>query len=373
MTKRDAKGGSDDGGNPNVMDQPVPDISHVLAAIRDRATGCDIAGKWPAEDLADLGRAGFWRWAVPVEYGGDDTTPLDLHLRYEAVASASLATALILTQRDSAIALIAAADDSPLAPELLPPMARGEIFATIGIAQLTTSRQGGAPALRATPTDTGYRLDGLIPWSTGPAKSQFIIAGAVFQDRQQILFALPTDLPGVSIHPPLPLVALASSWTTQVDCSAVMLDRRWLLRGPVANALAGRKKGVPISQAFLALGLCRGGLDLIATHDSSRAQATHQRLAEQLQPLRDEVIWLCAPGREAEAAAAAPRIRGQCNDLAVRIAHTAVALFKGTALLRRHPAQRLAREAMFLLVWSCPDPVIQCTVDLLAGAGDAEE
>ena len=28
--------------------------------------------------------------------------------------------------------------------------------------------------------------------------------------------------------------------------------------------------------------------------------------------------------------------------------------------------QRLAREAMFLLVWSCPDPVIDCTVDLLS-------
>ena len=28
-------------------------------------------------------------------------------------------------------------------------------------------------------------------------------------------------------------------------------------------------------------------------------------------------------------------------------------------------AQRLAREAMFLLVWSCPNAVIDCTVDLL--------
>jgi hypothetical protein len=34
-------------------------------------------------------------------------------------------------------------------------------------------------------------------------------------------------------------------------------------------------------------------------------------------------------------------------------------------LLADHPAQRFAREALFLLVWSCPDPVIDCTVDLL--------
>ena len=28
-------------------------------------------------------------------------------------------------------------------------------------------------------------------------------------------------------------------------------------------------------------------------------------------------------------------------------------------------------EAMFLLVWSCPDPVIDCTVDLLSGTSIA--
>ena len=37
------------------------------------------------------------------------------------------------------------------------------------------------------------------------------------------------------------------------------------------------------------------------------------------------------------------------------------------ALLWIIPPQRLAREAMFFLVWSCPDPVIDCTVSLLDG------
>jgi len=52
-------------------------------------------------------------------------------------------------------------------------------------------------------------------------------------------------------------------------------------------------------------------------------------------------------------------------ELALRITQSAVAIYKGTALLADHPAQRLAREAMFLLVWSCPNPVIDCTVGLL--------
>jgi alkylation response protein AidB-like acyl-CoA dehydrogenase len=82
--------------------------------------------------------------------------------------------------------------------------------------------------------------------------------------------------------------------------------------------------------------------------------------------LRAEVADLCQPGREADAGAANARLRGACNDLALRATHAAMALYKGAALLADHPAQRLAREAMFLLVWSCPNPVIDCTVDLLS-------
>jgi alkylation response protein AidB-like acyl-CoA dehydrogenase len=84
--------------------------------------------------------------------------------------------------------------------------------------------------------------------------------------------------------------------------------------------------------------------------------------------LRGEVLKLSTPGHENAATVAGPRLRGACNDLAVRITHAAIALFKGSALLADHPAQRLAREAMFLLVWSCPDPVIDCTVAVLSDA-----
>jgi alkylation response protein AidB-like acyl-CoA dehydrogenase len=189
----------------------------------------------------------------------------------------------------------------------------------------------------------------------------------------QILFALPTDLPGVTIDPPMELVALGASWTAQIRCRNVLLPRQQVMRGPQERVLASRKKSLTLAQTFLAMGLCRGGLDLIAEHDSDRARAAGERLNHQLQALRDEILTLSAPGREDDAAIAAPRVRGQCNDLALRITHAAVTLYKGTGLLRDHPAQRLAREAMFLLVWSCPNPVIDCTVDLLTESKSATD
>jgi alkylation response protein AidB-like acyl-CoA dehydrogenase len=347
-------------------DAQTDSLEEVLAGVRQRAGMYDQSGDWPAEDLIALAAAGAMRWAVPAQFGGSDVAPLELHLRYEQLAAASLATALVLSQRDSAVGLIDASESWTGREAALRELAGNEYFATIGIAQLTTSRQGGPPALRATTAKGGYRLRGVIPWATGAGKAAYVIAGAVLEDNRQILFALPMDLRGVKARPPMPLVALRASWTTGIDCEEALLESRQVMRGPVEAALAGRKKGLGLGQAFLATGLCRGALDLIAAHDSERARAALAKLERNLGDLRREILELCGPGREAEAAAAAPRLREECNDLAVRATHAAIALYKGTALLSDHPAQRLAREAMFLLVWSCPNPVIDCTLDLLA-------
>src|SRR5215813_927516 len=97
---------------------------------------------WPQADLAELAKAGAMRWTAPSEAGGDGLSPLEIHLRYEQIAAASVATALVLSQRDSAVDLIASAEESATRDELVSRLVRGEIFSTVGIAQLTTSRQG---------------------------------------------------------------------------------------------------------------------------------------------------------------------------------------------------------------------------------------
>lgn len=340
-------------------------LAPVLRNIRSRAGAADQSGCWPQEDLRDLAEIGAMRWQLPREFGGDDLSPIDLHLRYESIASASLATALVLSQRDSAAGLIDGAESDSLRRELLPALATNDVFSTVGIAQLTTSRQGGPPALIAEPTEDGYRLDGLIPWATGADHCAFIVAGAVCDGATpaQILFVLPTDLPGVVVEPPALMVALAASRTTSIRCSGVPLERRWILTGPRERVLGGRRKSLAIGQTFPAMGLCGSALDLIAEHDSERARQTHQKFSAQLQSLRERVLRFCdSPSPDPTEA---PRLRGTCNELAVRITHAGVTLYKGTGLMLDHPAQRLAREAMFLLVWSCPDPVIDCTVELL--------
>jgi alkylation response protein AidB-like acyl-CoA dehydrogenase len=346
---------------------PLPPMTFdgALEEIAGRAHRWDASTDWPFIDLSQLAACGAFRWAVPREFGGDELPTLELHLLYERLATASVATALILTQRDAAVSLIDANVNAPKRANMLRRLGKGELWMTVGIAQLTTSRQGGKPALRAKRVDGGYRLDGLIPWCTGVHQAQFVVAGATLDDGQQVLFLMPRDLMGVEMGRPMIMVALTQTLTSSLRLKNVLLEDRWVLRPPSASALAGRR-GLTLGQTFIATGLCQAALDLIAKHTSDAARSAHGRFAEQLAAVRTEVHALCQPGREADATAANARLRGTCNDLALRVTHAAVAIYKGTALLADHPAQRLAREAMFLLVWSCPNPVIDCTVDLLA-------
>jgi alkylation response protein AidB-like acyl-CoA dehydrogenase len=342
-------------------------FDQALAGIAARAQRHDITGDWPALDLGDLHVAGAFRWAIPREMGGEGLAPFELHLRYEKLATASVATALILTQRDSAVGLIDAAVHAPRRLEVLSLLVENQAWATVGIAQLTTSRQGRLPAVRATRVEGGYRLSGTIPWCTGLHHSQFVAVGAALEDAQQILVLLQPDRAGVQSGPAMNMVALNCTMTGPIQLKDVLIEDDWVLRPPVTSALGGRRNGLTLGQTFIATGLTRTALNLIGEHDSDRARAAGDRFSQQLAELRREIAGLCQPGREADASAANARLRGACNDLALRVTHAAIALYKGTALLRDHPAQRLAREAMFLLVWSCPNPVIDCTVDLLSG------
>ena len=146
----------------------------VLNEIRQRAGEYDRSGDWPEQDIKALTAAGAMRWAISTEFGGDGLSALDLHLRYEELASASLCDALILTQRDSAVGLVESSPNFSKQRKMLKRFVEGSHFTTVGFAQLTTSHQHGKPALIAEPTNEGFLLNGIIPWCTGAAIAPFI-------------------------------------------------------------------------------------------------------------------------------------------------------------------------------------------------------
>src|SRR5262249_18313296 len=153
------------------------------------------------------------------EYGGQQCGAIEMLEGHARLAAACLTTAFILSQREAAVRRLIDHGKRELCRELLRPLACGGQFATVGLSQLTTSRQHTQPALRATLDQGSLILDGHIPWVTGAAQADHIIIGASLDDGRQVLAVLPSELPGVSVGPPMELMALQGSLTAEISCN----------------------------------------------------------------------------------------------------------------------------------------------------------
>ncbi len=348
-----------------IVSQEV-ELQQICRALAERAEEADEDPRWPAASWELLKRSRGTQWCISVEHGGQGLSGPELFVRYEQLASACLTTCFILSQRDAAARRIRDAAHETLSAELLPALARGDTFTTVGLSQLTTSRQHGAPALTAQVTSDSVIYNGVMPWVTGASAADYFITGAVTEDGQQVLGVLPRLTEGVNVRPPCPLMALEGSITAEVRCENVHVDRRWLLAGPAAKVMASSRGGTGgLETSCLALGLAGAAIDYLHGEAEKRSEyrMTSERLEVARQRVREEMHSLAKPGATAESAAA---LRARANSLVLRATQAALTASKGTGFLRTHPAQRWARQALFFLVWSCPRPAAEATLAYLA-------
>jgi alkylation response protein AidB-like acyl-CoA dehydrogenase len=345
---------------------PVP--REFLSALFEHAGHADAQSTWPEKSWKIVQDCGALRWSLARPYGGDGLTGVDLLTRYEDLASACLTSCFLLSQRDAACRRLQSSGQEILCQELLPKLASGARFMTVGLAQLTTSRQHGKPAVSALPAGDDFIIDGVIPWVTGASRADHLLIGAALHGGEQILAALPADLPGVSVGPPLQIAALQGSLTAEVRCAGVRLPRRWLVAGPATQVLRGERGGTGgLETSCLALGLAGAALAYISDEGTARPELVlaRDRLERDHHELRGELHQFAASPVSPEAAQS---LRARANAHVLRVTQAALAVSKGTGFLREHPAQRWARQALFFLVWSCPWPVTAATLGYLAGA-----
>lgn len=354
------------------MSSPLETLTHNLSRL---ATHYDMLGEWPAISLEHLTQAGAWTWILPQKYGGLHLDPASQLTAYEAVAAGCMSCALILTQRDGACEFIASSTHEAAKEDLLPRLARHELMASIGISQLTTSRQGRRPVLTAAADGVTFRLNGFMPWVTGARKCDLVVTGAAVEGGGQILAYVPLDLPGVQVDPPMKLAALECALTSEIHCKDVVLGPEYILRGPEEDALKRRSPVKSLVVSACGMGLARSlatdiaqhvegagdGLRDLAGEMMNRYAAVRERLFSHASRLDDEAAEI--PKNE---------LRVAVNDLLLKLAMTAMTLAKGSGFIRQRDTQRLVREAMFFLVWSAPEVVRYDTLTALLAAPPPE-
>jgi alkylation response protein AidB-like acyl-CoA dehydrogenase len=363
-----------------------PALAQLCARLAEQADQLDETGAWPAEQLKLCGEYGVYQWFLDPAWGGQAWEEEAILRGYLALSAACLTTTFIITQRSGACRRIAGSDNRSLKERLLPSLASGTAFSTVAISHLTTSRQHLLkPVLRAVRVSGGYVLDGFSPWVTGAAHADTIVVAATMVEGDgiegvdsldpqptgaQLLVAVPTDLPGVSTPEPAKLTGISASHTGQLRLKRTFVQDQDIIAGPTEEVMASGQGGTTGGHqtSTLALGLAQAAIGFIAQEANRREdlQAPLNALLAEHEQVTVELFSLV----RGEPICSNQQLRSHANSLVLRAAQAALVAAKGTGYLMGHPSGRWCREALFFLVWSCPQPVVHANLCELAGIPD---
>ncbi|HWG75047.1 MAG TPA: acyl-CoA dehydrogenase family protein [Acidimicrobiales bacterium] len=325
-----------------MVTAPMPPGTEVVTVARrladqvlfPAALAVDASDYVPAAHLDDLAGAGMYGLFGPAEAGGLAAGWGEGNAAVEALAGGCLTTAFVWAQHHHAVRAVAATPSAALRQEWLAPLCRGERRAGVAFAGL---RRPGPPVLVATELAGRWRLDGYAPWVTGWGRVDVVHVGARAGDDVVWLLVDATPSATLAVER-LDLAAVNASATVTVTFHGHEVS---------GDRLTGSEPYVEWSRRD-ALGLRVNGSHPLGVADRCRrlldaAGVASGSLADDVDAARDS---LDAAGHDTMATA-----RARASLLAVRAASALVAAGGGRSVTLDHHAQRLAREAMFLLVF----------------------
>ena len=266
-----------------------------------------------------------------------------------------------------------------LTAELLPRLRSGDALAAVAFAHV---RRPGPPDPVAVRVAGGWRLTGTLDWVTSWDIADVVMVmaqGAGAHGDRLVCAYLPAGrsaerTPGVTVGPPLELLAMSGTHTRPVrlvevfvpdDRVGAVLDRdAWLAVDGVRTADANPS----------AFGVARGAVAELAVLADRRSddgmRELAQALADECRAVRARAYALAdAEGPVGERLEA----RAASLDLVVRAAQSVVVARAGAAMRRGQSAERRLREAMFLQVQAQTRATRDASMALLAARSRAGE
>ena len=318
------------------MSVPVVEAARRLAdeVLRPQAEDVEAHGV-PRTHLAALAGAGLFGVTAPAAYGGSDQPVAVIREIVEILAGADASTWFVWTQHHTPVRTIVRGTNDALRDRWLPKLATGAALAGVAFTHL---RRPGPPAVRADRAEGGWRVDGDLAWLTSWGLADVFLVGAV-AGEQVVWTLLPlTELDGVTAQA-LDLVAMRGTSTVSVhlddvfvdDADVVLVESLDEWRATDAERTADVSPAVFGVTAECVRRLADAGAAFVPQVDELRVTA--YALQDEQGP-RDERI----------------AVRARAHALALRASAALVAAGAGRSMLAGNPAQRLAREALFLLI-----------------------
>jgi alkylation response protein AidB-like acyl-CoA dehydrogenase len=320
------------------------------------ATQVDRARIIDREHLRPLAQAGLFGLGDPDPPDGRSLTTSETRRIFATVAGGCGATFFVWAQHHGVVRTVASSDNDRLQRELLAPMLAGDTLAGVAFAHV---RRADRRAVTARRIEGGWVLDGIAPWATSWGVADHFCIAAETAERELVWSMIPGVDPSGVIADPLHLPVFASTGTVALhfqaaeiaDDAVVTIDDVDAWRADDRRRAAPGQTGV-LGVADRAIRLL-GGAHPRRDDDAVR---TAGRLAAEL-----DAIWVDddrlvaelatrATGGDDELIAAASLHRAACLDLGRRSTTALLAASGGGGMDLGHPAQRLAREAMFFVI-----------------------
>ncbi|WP_105968032.1 acyl-CoA dehydrogenase family protein [Streptomyces geranii] len=299
----------------------------------------------PVSSIKAIKRSGLLGVSAPRDHGGAGAPASVAREVAEILAGACCSTWFVQTQHHTPVKLLTESQ-FPVRQRMLGPLSTGALLSGIAYAHL---RAFPRVLVRAGYERGGWRFDGTVPWYTGWGLNDvMLLAGLTDTDEVVFAFADAREQSGLRASPIMRLAALTAARTVSLELKGLRLpEEAIVLRTPREKfALDDLPRATNTSPAVF--GVAYAALDLLAAHPD--ATATARSLRTRLDAVRRNAYALADHRRPQEHIAQRLTLKTRAYDL-MRTATTAgIVAGGGRSMDLTSPAQRLAREGLFLLI-----------------------
>ncbi|NQU29171.1 MAG: acyl-CoA dehydrogenase family protein [Anaerolineae bacterium] len=344
----------------------------VSAEVKPRAHEISESGEFNWDAVHKMVPVGLLGMMIPEEYGGSEVGTVAMSIAIEELGWACGSTALAMAAHtELGCAPLAKYGTDAQKKKFLGPIARGEG----GLAALALTEPGagsdlkGGVQTKAEKDGDEWVINGSKMWITNPSVASYVITlvrtepGTASDSMSMII--VPTDTPGLTIHPPEKKMGLHASQTNALSYDDVRVPLDHLLgeegRGfhqTLETLDAGR-----ISIGSLSVGLAQAAFEEGLAYARQREafgkpiaaqQAIQWMLAdaateiEAARLMMRQAAWLHEVGRPFKHQAAMGKLFA--TEMAERVARNAIQIHGGYGYSREYPVERIYCDARLMTI-----------------------
>ncbi|WP_026311396.1 acyl-CoA dehydrogenase family protein [Parafrankia elaeagni] len=329
----------------------------------------EAESRFPRKEFTVLGQAGLLSLPYPERFGGGEQ-PYEVYLQVlEEISYRWSAVAVGVSVHALSCYPLATFGTPAQQEELLPRLLSGDLLGAYCLSEAHAGSDPAAMRVTATPTDSGYVLNGTKAWVThGGAADFYTVFARTSQDTRGGVscFLVDADSPAIRFHPPEKKMGLTASPTTQIsfDDTPVPASRLVGERGQgLSIALSALDSG-RLGIAATAVGLAQRALDDAVAYARERQAfgksiIDHQGLgfllADMAAAVESARATTLAAARRRDAGLpygrAASIAKLVATDAAMKVTEDAVQVLGGAGYTKDFPVERYMREAKVMQIF----------------------